>query len=120
MPDRIPHIYYYVPPCPACGSRKTGRYVRRPIWKEDAWYVESRSLRCGELVRLTAFVPYDNAYCEECGGEWHKRIEPRLMNSAAIQEEKKARGTEEKYAAFLEQNPARKKSFAGRIFGLLP
>ena len=70
MLERVPQIYYYVPPCPACLSRKTGRYVRQPLMAGDMRYVEKESLRNGELVRFAGRIPEKNAYCEDCGHEF--------------------------------------------------
>lgn len=123
MFDKIPHIYYYVPPCPKCGSRKTGRYVRQPHTlhpAEDAWYVQTQSLQNGELVRFARRIPYENVYCEDCGERWHFLVRSGIKTEKEIQIEKKARGTEDKYLRFVEDNPKRKKSFFGKICGLLP
>ena len=79
MFDRIPHIYYYVPPCPACGSRKTGRYVRQPLTAGDMRFVEVESLRSGELIRFAPRIPEKNVYCEDCGHEWACSIRASLM-----------------------------------------
>ena len=120
MFERIPHIYYYVPPCPACGSRKTGRYVRQPLTAADIRFVETESLRSGELVRLAARIPEKNAYCEDCGHEWACSISARLLPQERIAEEQVTRGTAAKYAAYMENRPGKKKSVFGRIFGFLP
>ena len=120
MLERVPQIYYYVPPCPACLSRKTGRYVRQPLMTGDMRYVEKESLRNGELVRFAGRIPEKNAYCEDCGHEWACSISVRLMSREKIMEEQAARGTDAKYAECLERHPGRRKSIFGRIFGFLP
>jgi hypothetical protein len=120
MFDRIPHIYYYVPPCPACGSRKTGRYVRQPLTAGDMRFVEVESLRSGELIRFAPRIPEKNVYCEDCGHEWACSIRASLMPRERIMEEQTARGSAEKYAACMERSPGKKKSVFGKIFGFLP
>ena len=120
MIERIPRIYYYVPPCPECGSRKTGRYMRQPLTAGDMRYVEKESLRNGELVRFAWRVPVKNAYCEECGCEWESTISASMVTRERIMEEQAVRGSAAKYAAFLEERPGKRKSVLGKIFGLLP
>lgn len=111
------HLYYYVPPCPVCGSRMTGRYVLQPRAAADARYVELESLKHGELVRFVFEIPKNNAYCEECGHEWHENVEAKFYDKTFINEEIQARGTMSRYAAFVQENPKRR-SLIGRIFGL--
>ena len=119
--EKIPHIYYYVDPCPKCGSRKTGRYVRRAATQDDARYIMEESLRNGELIRFAGWlVPKNNAYCEDCGHEWPCRIQGKPMTEKEVMEEKAARGTNAKYAEYTAANPRKKKSFFGKIFGFLP
>lgn len=120
MIERVPRIYYYVPPCPSCGSRKTGRYVRQPLTAADMRYVETESLKNGELVRFAPRVPEKNAYCEDCGHEWACGISARLVPRERIMEEQAARGSAARYAAYMEHSPRKKKSIFGRIFGFLP
>ncbi len=120
MLEKIPHIYYYVPPCPECGSRKTGRYVRKPLTSADAWYVETQSLQNGELIRFAKNVPFENAYCEDCGNKWHVLVRACLKTAAEIQDEIEVRGSKEQYEQYIAENPKKKKSFMGKICGLLP
>ena len=40
-------IYYYIPTCPDCGSRRTGKYVKEPSSAETAQYIMRQSLRHG-------------------------------------------------------------------------
>ena len=117
---KIPAIYYYVPPCPECGSRKTGRYVSRSITQEDTNYMIKESLKHGELVRIRNPVPINNAYCEECGHEWPQIIRARLWDTEKVEEETCARGTFEKYEQFCIENPKRNmlQRFMGVISGV--
>lgn len=84
-------IYYYVPPCPVCGSRRTGRYLRTPFMDHDYTYLDS--LKNGELVRFSDQIPDDNCYCADCGHRWHKVINPVFISTDQKEEEKIARGT---------------------------
>lgn len=84
-------IYYFVPPCPVCGSRRTGRYLREPLMDHDYTYLES--LKNGEWVRFADSIPDDNCFCMDCGHRWHKVINPVLLNSEQIEDEKAIRGT---------------------------
>lgn len=114
------HLYYYVPPCPKCGSRRTGRYIRQPRLLDDELYTIRESLRNGELVRLAPSVPDHNVYCEDCGYEWTAPVPLMLLTSREIANEREDRSTPARYQQFLEEHPRKKKSIAGRIFGLLP
>ena len=100
------HIYYYVPPCPLCGSPRTGRYMKlhRVMGSE---YTERESLKNGEIVRFEETVPYRNVFCEECGYEWHYNVVGKLMDSEAIRNEKHARQTGERYEELKQDKPRR-------------
>ena len=37
--DKIKRPYYYVPPCPVCGSRQTGRFTRSKDAYNDNWSI---------------------------------------------------------------------------------
>lgn len=103
-----PTLYYYVPPCPECGSRITGRYVRQPFTSNYIRYVKDESLKHGELVRLVPSVPFDNAFCETCGHEWPENVYARIMPACDVEEEKRLRGTAGRYAEFQEKNPKKR------------
>lgn len=89
---KIKYPYYYVPPCPHCGSRKTGRYVREPLYRPE--YVKEDSLKHGEWIRFLDSIPRDNVFCLSCGNEWPAKISLKLMTQKEIQDEKDARETE--------------------------
>ena len=99
------HLYYYVPPCPRCHSRKTGHYIKTPL--SGSGYTKEQSLKMGELVRFVPREPFENAFCVNCGYEWPARIETKFWNDTQIQEERKVRGTEELYQRLLEQKEGR-------------
>lgn len=120
MKFKMKSFYYYVPPCPNCGSRITGRYVREPRNKENMLYTARESLAHGELIRFLPFVPRTNAYCEECGFEWPQRVDAKWISKERIAEEKRVRGTNRRYTEFMEQNPKKKPSIFHKILGFLP
>lgn len=117
---KIRHLYYYVPPCPKCGSRITGRYVKQPHNQGDAEYMQRESLKHGELIRFVPSEPIKNCYCEECGHEWGHTVRSYFITKERMEEEIEARDTRSLYMEFNEKYPRKKKSFFGRIFGLLP
>ena len=113
---RVPmwkHIYYFVPPCPKCGSRKTGRYIRSPLTGEG--YTKEASLKNGELVRFSFEVPVNNGYCMSCGYEWPVRVETKLWSYTKIREEQIARGTDILYEKILSKK-TKSKWDVGRYF----
>lgn len=85
------YLYYYVPPCPQCGSRKTGRYVRTPL--TGSGYMKEESLKNGELIRFEAEEPVNNGFCVSCGHEWPVHVETKFWSYARIHEEQLVRGT---------------------------
>ena len=115
-------LYYYVPPCPACGSRRTGRIMRQPFL--DAGYIKEQALKNGELLRFAKEEPINNAFCEECGRTWPTKIEGKLWRDARVQEEAIARGTQEQYLAIQEEKAAAELASAtqkkGFLAGLIP
>lgn len=120
MKINLKGFYYYVPPCPNCGSRVTGRYVKEPRKKEDMLYTERESLKHGELIKFLPFVPRTNAYCEECGYEWAQTVDAKWISRERIEEEKRVRGTNRRYVEFMKENPKKKPSFLHKICGFLP
>ena len=119
LSDMIPCLYYYVPPCPGCGSANTGRYVSKPIMgtRADIRYVKNESLKHGELIRLVDKVPVANAYCEDCGKEWPEHIYARILPAYRVEEEKIKRGTVARLSAFQEANP-KSQHFWNKFTGL--
>lgn len=103
---RVP--YYYVPPCPSCGSRATGRYLKSHRAPDDE-YIADASLKNGEVVILRPEVPGNNAFCLTCGCEWPEYVEARFMTLEKIDEEKAARSTKEIMAHEKEEKKGMKK-----------
>lgn len=93
-------FYYYVDPCPKCGSRKTGRYVKQPI--TGSGYMLEESLKAGELIRFLSFVPEKNGFCATCGHEWHTMAKLKFWPTDKIRDEMIARGTEQEYQRLLQ------------------
>ena len=114
------HIYYYIPPCPKCGSMHTGRYVKQPRRAEDARYMMEQSLKHGELIRFTYIEPLNNAFCEDCGYEWPQPVRTMRMTRKEIMNASAGKDTMSRYADFVNKNPKKKKTIFGKIFGLLP
>ena len=93
---------YYVPPCPACKSRCTGRYMRKPLM--EGWYVEEKSLENAEIVRFVKREPVKNCFCVDCGHEWGQMVSVRFITKEELEEEKEARGTKDAFEALHEEN----------------
>lgn len=103
---RVP--YYYVPPCPFCGSKMTGRYLKSH-WAADDEYVADTSLKNGELVVFRPEIPSKNVFCVNCGHDWTEYIESRFMTLEEIDKEKAARSTNEIRAQEREEKKGKKK-----------
>ena len=97
---KVPH--YYVPPCPECGSKCTGRYIRKPLM--DAWYTEEQSLKNAEIVRFVQKEPIKNLFCVDCGFEWGKMIGITWVTQEELEQERRERGTKEAYEELHSQN----------------
>ena len=95
------HFYYYVPPCPKCGSRKTGRYMKMPF--TGSGYTKEDSLKNGEWVRFAKEEPIENCFCMTCGTNWSGKVSLKWWPFDRIQEEIRARETEPVYQQMLEE-----------------
>lgn len=92
--NKIKRPYYYVPNCPQCGSRMTGRFMKLPSAYEADWII-NESLRNGELVCLVPEVLNHNAYCVECDHTWYADIKVLFLRPEQINIEKIERHTNE-------------------------
>lgn len=101
---KLKSIYYYVRPCPKCGSRCTGRFIKRPYVDSD--FVEQESLKHGEIVRFASTVPEKNCFCVDCGFEFKYTVRTRLLTKDQILDEQRERGTEEAYEELKRENAA--------------
>lgn len=108
----IPHIYYYVPPCPVCGSEITGRYIRKYINDNTRRIIED-GFRHGEIIKLVPSKVDRNCFCLNCNHEWADFVTPSLKNDAQLQEEIEKRHINELYEYFMseEVEPEKKRRF---------
>ncbi len=90
LKDIIRLPYYYVPPCPACGNRMTGRFVKAHR-APDAEYIENMSLKNGELTMVYPPGGKYNCFCALCGFTWNSPIYAKWFTLNEIGEEKIAR-----------------------------
>lgn len=88
----IHRFYYYIPPCPSCGSPVTGRYVKLHRETDTEWQI-NESLRHGELIQALNEVPLRNCFCVNCGYEWNEDAKLQFLSQEKINEEKKKRLT---------------------------
>ena len=96
---KIKSLYYYVPPCPTCGSHMTGRFVKDHRTNDIEWVIDN-SLKHGELVRpMPEIPPYADAFCAECDYEWFADIHHTWVTNAELKLQKTERHTNEILAA---------------------
>lgn len=96
------YSYYNVPPCPLCGSPRTGRYVKTPAI--DPEYMYRKSLANGEIIKFEKREPVKNCFCLDCGHEWGKTIFPSMLPADEIHEQKLRRGTIRMYEEYAKDN----------------
>lgn len=106
------HLYYYVRPCPKCGSHRTGHYMRNSVF--GSTYSITSSLQHGEWVRLADGDPINNCFCLDCGYEWPDIVETRFLDDDALQKEKQERGTLSAWVEVQRQENSRKMSETAR------
>ena len=121
LAKKVIHLpYYYVPQCPVCGSRKTGRFVRYHR-DTDLDYMVTSALKNGELIAPKEDMTQGNLFCDECGYTWFGSVEMKLFSLNRIQKEKKARQSdkilEERNDALREENKGKKKNFLSKFIG---
>lgn len=90
----IHRTYYYISPCPSCGSPVTGRYVKLHRETDTEWQI-NESLRHGELIKAVNEVPLRNCFCVNCKYEWSDDVKLQFLSQEKINEEKKKRLTVE-------------------------
>ena len=109
--DTIKYPYTYVPPCPCCGSRMTGRYVKQKrhyTQKDVAWYMEE-SYKNGEIIVFVPLIEDDTAFCFNCEYRWPARIQNVMLTKKEIEKEKAERHTLELYEDLTEDDPDKNK-----------
>lgn len=91
-----------MPPCPICGSEKTGRYVQQQYVKKH--YIVLQSLKNGEIVKLKKKLPYKNAFCIDCNFEWREQPRLVLIDDDDKEMEKARRKTENMLTEYIRDN----------------
>ena len=105
--------YYYVPPCPYCGSVRTGRFVEYRRDTQDQ-YTEKMSLKNGELIQFVAKIdPEASFFCADCGTTWSEYAPMKWFTMEEIEEEKKKRGTAAYYTETIEEEKDERKHRKG-------
>lgn len=96
--DIIRKPYYFVPPCPHCGSPITGRYLR--MWLYRAEIIED-ALKQGELVKpVCNKSQHRHAFCIDCGHEWVEDVPLGWLTLNEIKHQKAIRHTDD-YLQFV-------------------
>ena len=105
-----------MPPCPKCGSEITGRYVQKPIVKND--YMVLESFKNGEIIETKKRVPKKNAFCKECGFEWTEEARLVLIDEDEKDAEISRRKTEKLMQQYIEEHgiDLDKKPILGGLF----
>lgn len=107
--------YYYVPPCPVCGNKATGRFVKEHRESDTKWII-LETLKNGELAKPVKMLPeYNNAFCLNCGKMWFTNIELKFLTLNEIAREKKARHTEEIIISMEAEEKKKKPGIIGHI-----
>lgn len=97
-------VYYYVPPCPVCESRRTGKFFSRHMRAVDNEYIVMTSLKNGEIATpIDELDPENQAFCLNCGYTWDGPISTKFFSLKRIEEEKRVRGTKEMYSEILSE-----------------
>ncbi len=99
---KMRYPYKYIEPCPKCGSKCTGRFVKEPLTEADTEYIELESLKHGEIVRFAPREPVDNAFCVDCGHRWGYTARTIYLTKQEIEDEIVSRGTEMAYTELKE------------------
>lgn len=91
--------YMYVPPCPRCGSKKTGYIINSfDMIQQDLDTEKIRRLLNGELVELNKFVSDEKTlFCNECLIQWRGEPTVRYLTYEEVEKEKEERGITEEY-----------------------
>ena len=120
----VPTLYIYVPTCPACGSPRTGRYVRMTPFTEE--YTRFEALRYGEIIEPAGNLKHleGELFCLTCGNIWRGKIEKRRLSPFELAREKELRGTTQLYEIACRKsgkNPERRRDKKGlrRFFTFL-
>ena len=94
LQSAIPVFYYRVPECPACGSERTGRFLKYHGEYETNWAI-TESLKKGEIVDVSTEPPDENLFCGDCGFSWEGNADLKIISVYSRNQEKKKRHTGE-------------------------
>ncbi len=89
------HPYYEVPPCPSCGSVRTGYFVKRAKKDIDNNWIIDNALKNGELISLVDSTQEDDFFCLNCDYTWPGVLGMQLKSREFIDQEATKRGTRE-------------------------
>ena len=85
--NQIKRPYYYVPPCPYCGSLVTGRFMKARNDYDADWMIDE-SLRHGEIISPVPNVLSENCFCCECNSTYTGIVEFKLFSADELDEQK--------------------------------
>ena len=110
--------YYYVPPCPVCGSKVTGRIVSGNHRATERNWMINEALRNGELVLPKIDVEEQNCFCNDCGAAWEQTVELKFLSLDEIAEQKRIRHTSEMLEERYNEIEKEKAEAPGGVVGL--
>ena len=115
--------YYYIPPCPVCGSEVTGRIVSGSHRATERDWMINEALRNGEIMLPSLEDTDDNCFCVECGATWYHMISMQMFTLDQINKEKKKRGTapvlSERYAEIEKREEESPRGTVAKFIGKL-
>ena len=85
--NKLKKPYYYVPPCPNCGSLITGRFVKARNDYDADWLIDE-SLRHGEIVSPVPDVLSENCFCCDCNQTFTGIVKMQWMSLDELDEQK--------------------------------
>ncbi len=115
--NTIKRPYYYVPPCPSCGSPMTGRIIKRGKEADVDWAVVT-ALKNGEIIVPVDDPGIENACCLECDFAWSVPIEMSFETSEYISRQKDIRHTRDLLDDKMKGVREAKKNEKGLFLGL--
>ena len=120
LQTHIKKPYYYVSPCPNCGSFVTGRYIRAHKGDSNEWAIDD-ALKNGEIVEPIPEMGSKNCFCLDCGYEWFDFVDMKWFSLDQIRKEKTLRHTREilteHYNQQEEYKKTHKRNFLSRFIG---
>lgn len=88
-------FYYYVPPCPKCNSKITGRFMKElPSAYDNDWRMRE-CLSNGEIIAAKKTLKgNENCFCVKCGHTYPAIVSLKFMSKYKIEQEKEDRKTD--------------------------